>query len=56
MSLQLTEAVPWGRLASEYRRMFALTPRDLDRSILEWRRTEQFYGGDDGARQAGREL
>ena len=35
MALQLTEAVPWGRLASEYVRMFALTPEDLDRRILD---------------------
>lgn len=35
MALQLTEAVPWGRLASEYRRMFALTPQDLKQRILD---------------------
>ena len=35
MSLKLTEAVPWGRLASEYMRMFALTPQDLNRRILD---------------------
>ncbi len=35
MALQLTEAAPWGRLASEYRRMFALTPEDLEGRILD---------------------
>jgi len=35
MALQLTEAVPWGRLASEYSRMFALTSEDLNRRILD---------------------
>ncbi len=35
MTLKLTEAVPWGRLASEYLRMFALTPQDLDGRILD---------------------
>ena len=35
MALQLTEAVPWGRLTSEYIRMFALTPQDLNRRILD---------------------
>jgi hypothetical protein len=35
MALKLTEVVPWGRLASEYRRMFALTPEDLNKRILD---------------------
>lgn len=35
MALRLTEAVPWGRLASEYIRMFALTPQDLNRHIVD---------------------
>jgi hypothetical protein len=33
--LQLTEAVPWGRLASEYINMFALTPQDMKGHILD---------------------
>src|SRR5690242_3154183 len=33
--MRLTEAVPWGRLASEYIRMFALTPQDRDGRILD---------------------
>ena len=33
--MQLTEAVPWGRLASEYINMFALTPLDMKRRILD---------------------
>jgi hypothetical protein len=32
--MQLEEAVPWGRNASEYRRMFDLTPADLAGRIL----------------------
>jgi hypothetical protein len=30
----LDKVVPWGRSFDEYRRMFALTPEDLDRRIL----------------------
>ena len=33
--MQLTEAVPWGRLASEYISMFALTPQDMNGRILD---------------------
>ena len=33
--MQLTEAVPWGRLASEYINMFALMPQDMKRRILD---------------------
>ncbi|MCW3098940.1 MAG: hypothetical protein JWL77_4558 [Chthonomonadaceae bacterium] len=33
--MQLTEAVPWGRLASEYINMFALTPQDMKGRILD---------------------
>lgn len=33
--MQLTEAVPWGRLASEYISMFVLTPHDMNRRILD---------------------
>lgn len=32
--MQLSEIVPWGRTASEYRRMFALQPADLAGRIL----------------------
>lgn len=35
MGLQLDRVVPWGRSFSEYRRMFALTDADLQRSILD---------------------
>lgn len=31
----LEEAVPWGRLASEYLNMFALTPQDMNGRILD---------------------
>ena len=33
--MELSEAVPWGRLASEYIRMFALTPQDMGGRILD---------------------
>ncbi len=33
--MQLTEAVPWGRLASEYISMFSLTPQDMNGRILD---------------------
>ena len=33
--MELTEAVPWGRLASEYISMFSLTPQDMTRRILD---------------------
>lgn len=33
--MRLEQVVPWGRLLSEYRGMFALTDADLDRSILD---------------------
>ncbi len=33
--MQLKEAVPWGRLASEYINMFALTPQDMKGRILD---------------------
>lgn len=33
--MQLKEAVPWGRLASEYLAMFALTPQNLNRRLLD---------------------
>jgi len=33
--LELKEVVPWGRLASEYIRMFALTPQDMNGRILD---------------------
>jgi hypothetical protein len=33
--MRLEQVVPWGRLLSEYRGMFALTEADLDRSILD---------------------
>lgn len=32
--MQLQDVVPWGRSLAEYRRMFALTDADLDRTIL----------------------
>lgn len=32
---RLKEAVPWGRLASEYTRMFALKPQDRQKRILD---------------------
>lgn len=32
--MQLQDVVPWGRSLAEYRRMFALTDVDLDRTIL----------------------
>jgi SAM-dependent methyltransferase len=35
VALQLEKAVPWGRRASEYIAMFALTPLDLERRILD---------------------
>jgi hypothetical protein len=34
-TMRLEQVVPWGRLLSEYRGMFALTDADLDRSILD---------------------
>jgi hypothetical protein len=33
--VELSEAVPWGRLASEYINMFALTAQELDGRILD---------------------
>ena len=33
--MQLQEAVPWGRLASEYINMFGLTPQDMAGRILD---------------------
>jgi hypothetical protein len=33
--LQLTEAVPWGRLASEYISMFSLLPQEMNGRILD---------------------
>ena len=33
--MQLTEAVPWGRLASEYIAMFALSPQNMNGRILD---------------------
>lgn len=35
MGLKLDQVVPWGRSLPEYLRMFALTPDDLRRSILD---------------------
>lgn len=32
--MELTEIVPWGRSLAEYRQMFALSERDLDKRIL----------------------
>jgi hypothetical protein len=32
--MKLSKAVPWGRSLSEYRKMFSLTDRDLDKKIL----------------------
>jgi hypothetical protein len=34
MALTLNKVVPWGRSFEEYLRMFALTPADLEKSIL----------------------
>ena len=35
MAVKLQGIVPWGRSFDEYVRMFALTPADLDRSIID---------------------
>lgn len=35
MALHLENVVPWGRSAREYIAMFALTPNDLNRCILD---------------------
>ena len=35
MGLELEDIVPWGRSLQEYRRMFALTDADLQRTILD---------------------
>src|ERR1043165_5153236 len=35
MKLHLEEVVPWGRLASEYLGMFALTPHDMNGRLLD---------------------
>ena len=35
MSMKLEEAVPWGRLTSEYIAMLALTPQDMNGRILD---------------------
>ncbi|PZV05383.1 MAG: SAM-dependent methyltransferase [Leptolyngbya sp.] len=35
MGLTLEKVVPWGRSLSEYQRMFALTPADLQRRIID---------------------
>lgn len=32
--MELSEVVPWGRTLSEYKEMFSLTSRDLDKKIL----------------------
>jgi len=32
--VELSEVVPWGRTLSEYKEMFSLTSRDLDKKIL----------------------
>jgi SAM-dependent methyltransferase len=35
MGIQLEQVVPWGRSLHEYRRMFSMTPVDLQKTILD---------------------
>ena len=35
MAVQFDQIVPWGRLRDEYERMFALTPADLSKGVLD---------------------
>jgi hypothetical protein len=35
MAVQFNQIVPWGRLRDEYERMFALTPADLAKGVLD---------------------